>query len=90
MAERTVRIASRHGLHARPASLFTKAAKDSGIAVTVTKGDKSGNAASILSVLSLGANFGDDVVLTADGDGAEAVLDQLVELLSTADPEPAE
>ena len=85
MAERTVRIASKHGLHARPASLFTQAAKETGLTVTVTKGDKSGNAASILSVLALGANCGDEVVLAAEGDGAETALDQLAELLSTPD-----
>lgn len=90
MAERTVKIASKHGLHARPASLFTKAAKESGIAVTVTKGEKSSNAASILGVLTLGANSGDEVVLSAEGEGAEEVLDQLVELLSTPDAESAE
>lgn len=90
MAERTVQIASEHGLHARPASLFTKAAKDSGIKITVTKGDKSSNAASILGVLTLGANCGDEVVLTAEGDGADAVLDHLVGLLSTPDVDSAE
>lgn len=90
MAERTVQIASRHGLHARPASLFTKAARDSGMVVTVTKGEKSGNAASILAVLSLGANCGDTVVLRTEGEGGEDVLDRLAELLSTPDEELAE
>lgn len=82
--ERTVQIGSSHGLHARPAKLFAQAAKDAGIPVTIAKGAGSPvNAASILSVISLGVEHGDTVTLTADGDDAEATLDTLTELLTT-------
>ncbi|MET0932210.1 MAG: HPr family phosphocarrier protein [Mycetocola sp.] len=84
MAERTVRIGSSHGLHARPAKLFTQAASKSGSKVTVAKGSGAPvNAASILAVISLGVDHGDYVTLNADGDNAEQVLDELVELLVT-------
>lgn len=88
---RTVRIGSSHGLHARPAKLFAQAAKDAGIPVTIAKGDgKAANAASILGVIALGIEKDDEVTLTADGDGAEAVLDALESLLSTDhDEDPA-
>ena len=53
MVERTVRIGSTHGLHARPAKLFTQAAAASGAAVTISKsGGKPVNGASILAVIS--------------------------------------
>lgn len=81
---RTVRVGSSHGLHARPAKLFAQAAKESGIPVTIAKDSgKPVNAASILGVIALGIDFGDHVVITADGDNAEAVLDTLTELLTT-------
>ena len=83
MAERTVTVASAHGLHARPASLFVQAVSASGLAVQVAKGDKSINAASILGVISPGINHGDEVTLTAEGDGAEGVLDTLTVILTT-------
>ncbi len=84
MATRTVTIAASHGLHARPAKLFAEAAKNSGLDVTVAKGDgKPANAASILGVIALGANQGDEVTLTVEGDGAETVLDQLAGMLET-------
>ena len=83
-ATRTVRIGSSHGLHARPAKLFAQAAKDSGIAVTIAKDSgKAVNAASILGVLSLGIGHGETVTLSADGDGADAALDSLAEVLGT-------
>lgn len=84
MAERTVRIGSAHGLHARPAKLFTQAAAASGAAVRIAKaGGKAVNAASILGVISLGIDHGDDVTLSVDGDNAEAVLDELTDFLLT-------
>ncbi|MDF2506733.1 MAG: phosphotransferase [Microbacterium sp.] len=83
-ATRTVRIGSSHGLHARPAKLFAQAAKDSGLAVTIAKDSgKPVNAASILGVIALAIEYGDYVTLTADGEGAEGVLDTLTELLTT-------
>ncbi len=84
MAERTVTVASSVGLHARPASLFAQAAAKAGVPVQLTSAaGKSVNAASILGVLSLGIGHGEEVVLSADGEGADAALDTLAELLGT-------
>lgn len=83
MPERTVVVASKVGLHARPASLFSQAAAATGVPVTITgPTGKSVNAASILGVLSLGIDHGQEVSLSAEGDGADAALDSLVTLLS--------
>ncbi|HEV7949789.1 MAG TPA: HPr family phosphocarrier protein [Glaciihabitans sp.] len=83
MPERTVTIASAHGLHARPASLFVQAVAGSGLPVELTKGDKTLNAASILGVISLGIEHGDEVTLSAEGDNADSVLDELATFLLT-------
>jgi phosphocarrier protein len=83
MPERTVAVASSVGLHARPASLFSQAAAQSGATVTLTAKGRSVNAASILGVLSLGIGHDEEVVLSAEGDGAETALDTLAELLAT-------
>ena len=83
MADRTVTIASAHGLHARPASLFVQAVTGSGLVVELTKGDKKINAASILGVISLGVQQGDEVTLHTEGDNAETVLAELATFLET-------
>lgn len=84
MVERTVRIGSTHGLHARPAKLFTQAVVSSGAAVTISKsGGTPVNAASILAVIAQGIDHGDDVTIVVDGGDEHVVLDRLVELLST-------
>lgn len=82
MAEQTIRIASAHGLHARPASIFTQAAAAAGIPVQLAKGDRSVNAASILAVISLGIDHGDEVTVSAEGDDAERIVGDLVALLA--------
>jgi len=82
-SERTVTIASSVGLHARPAALFVQAATATGLAVQISKaGEERVDARSILGVMALGAKHGEEVLLTADGDGADTALDGLVALLS--------
>jgi phosphocarrier protein HPr len=82
MAERRVRIGSRVGLHARPASLFVQAVHGSPSAVTIARGDGDPvDASSILNVLTLNVGSGDEVTLRADGEQAAATLDALAEML---------
>ncbi|MET9555832.1 HPr family phosphocarrier protein [Streptomyces sp. NPDC006645] len=83
MAERRVNVGWAEGLHARPASIFVRAATASGVPVTIAKADGSPvNAASMLAVLGLGAQGGDEVVLFSDADGAEVALDRLAKLVA--------
>jgi len=83
MAERTVTIGWPEGLHARPASVFVRAAGAVGVPVTIAKaGGTPVNAASMLALLGLGAEAGDQVVLASDAEGADAALDRLAKLVS--------
>jgi phosphotransferase system HPr (HPr) family protein len=83
--ERTVILGSKSGLHARPAAVFVQHAKkfQSQITLSIFKdsGDKTVNAKSMLSVLSLGAEQGDRVVLKTNGEDAEVAADKLAALL---------
>ncbi|EYT49608.1 phosphocarrier protein [Brachybacterium muris] len=82
MAERTVKIASSSGLHARPASIFAKAAGEQPATVTIEKvGGNAVQASSILMLMTLGAGHGDEVVLRAEGEGAEESVNALGDLL---------
>jgi phosphocarrier protein HPr len=83
MPQRTVTIASSVGLHARPAALFVQAATATGLPIQIGRtGEEQVDARSILGVMALGAKHGEEVTVTADGDGAESALDELVALLS--------
>lgn len=88
MSERQVQIESNVGLHARPAALFVQAAAQAPMAVSVAKlGGTPVSAKSILSVLGLDVRHGERIVITAEGDGAEAVLDEMAALVSVPEPD---
>lgn len=83
MAERQVTVKSEVGLHARPAATFVQTAAKASLDVTVAKaGGEPVNAKSILAVLSLDVREGDTVVIRAEGEGAEELLDQLAGIAS--------
>ena len=85
MPSEVVKIGSTVGLHARPAKLLATAAKAAGVAVTIGRpGEEAVNAASLLSIMAIGAKCCEDVEITvADGDGADLVLASLVEIVAT-------
>jgi phosphocarrier protein len=84
MPEITVKVGSTVGLHARPAALFVQAAARQPVPVRIGKpGGDSVDARSILLVLGLDARGGQDVILSAEGEGAQGALDELATLVST-------
>lgn len=84
MPQRTVTVASKVGLHARPAAVFVKKAAEQPVPVTLARaGGAPVNAKSMLAVMSLDVRGGERVILAADGEGAAAAVDELAELLET-------
>jgi phosphocarrier protein HPr len=82
--ERRVTVGSAVGLHARPAARLVRAVAQSGVPVTIGKHDGPAvNAGSILSVLSLRAECGDQVVLQTADETASDALDQLAALVAS-------
>ncbi|MBB4933863.1 phosphocarrier protein [Lipingzhangella halophila] len=81
MAVRRVKVGAEVGLHARPAALFVQAAAQADGEVTVAKGDSEPvSAKSILALMGLDVRHGDEIVITADSEDPETVLDTLVEI----------
>lgn len=90
MRQRKVTIGPEVGLHARPAARFVKGAAACGCDVRVGRpGQQPVNAASMLSVLSLCARQGEELVLSADGENADAALAQLAAIVESVDEDPA-
>jgi phosphocarrier protein HPr len=84
MPQRRVTVGSKIGLHARPAALFVRAAARQRAKVTIAKDGKPPvDAKSILAVLGLDVRGGEEVVLVAEGEEAEAALDELAALVAT-------
>ncbi|MGW4486055.1 HPr family phosphocarrier protein [Amycolatopsis sp. NPDC004368] len=84
MPEKRVTVASKVGLHARPAALVAKAAAAQPVAVTIAKaGGDPVAAGSVLSLMTLAAEYGDEVVISAEGEGADAAIAAVAELVAT-------
>lgn len=81
MAEITVTIVHKVGLHARPAALFVQEAQKFQADIQVLCCERMGNAKSLLSVLGLGANSGAELTIIAEGEDADAALSALQTLV---------
>ena len=76
-------VGSKSGLHARPAAMVVALAGALDPPVTLRKPDGMAvNARSIVKVLSQNFCYGDLVVVEATGDGAEASVREMVELVA--------
>ncbi len=89
---RQVMIAASHGLHARPAALLSKRAKEFAADVALLRDGRSANVKSAVALMALGTQYGDKVTLTAKGDDARQaiqILAQLIEAWPEELPAPA-
>jgi phosphocarrier protein HPr len=88
MYRRRVAVASTVGLHARPAGLVAQAAAALPTTVRIARvtdgrAGEEVDASSVLALMTLGARYGDEVELSADGADAQAAVDAVAELVGT-------
>ncbi len=83
MAERSVQIVNKHGLHARPAAEMVKAASKFKSDITISRDDLEVNGKSIMGVMMLAAEYGATITLRATGPDASDALDALSVLVSS-------
>lgn len=81
-----VTINNPQGLHMRPAYLFAETASRFECKVELIKNDIRIDGKSVLSILTLGAAQGAEVLIEATGSDAHAAISVLQELLSSGFP----
>lgn len=59
------------GIHARPAGVLAKTAKDLDSEVTITKGEKTVGASKLMMLMGLGIKQGDTITVTINGGDEE-------------------
>jgi phosphocarrier protein HPr len=81
---RTAVVGSRVGLHARPATLIVQRAAAVGAQIRIGRDGKAPvDARSALLLMTLGASRGDEVIIEAEGPGAESALAEMVALVES-------
>jgi len=77
MLERNIRICNKLGLHARASAILASEASRFSSHINLLRGSVSVNCKSIMGIMMLAAAKGSDLLLTAEGDDAEAALNAL-------------
>jgi phosphocarrier protein len=74
MTEKYIKVLNRAGIHARPSALLVQTTKDFKCSIYLEKGNEKINAKSIMGIITLGAGFGTELKISAEGeDEQEAV-----------------
>jgi phosphocarrier protein HPr len=81
VAQATLKIVNKAGLHARASTRFVQAANKFRCNVIVRKDGQDVNGKSIMGVLLLVASQGSDITISCDGDDATQCLGTLSELV---------
>ena len=83
MIERTVTIANKNGLHARPAAEIVKVAAKFKADILLVRDDLEVNGKSIMGVMMLAAEFGSELLLRAEGPDAEEAIGAIAQLIES-------
>lgn len=73
----TYTIQDEVGIHARPAGLLAKKAKEFQSAITLEKDGKSVNLTKLMAVMGMGVKHGDTVTVSIDGTDEETAFAEL-------------
>ncbi|MBX2987059.1 MAG: HPr family phosphocarrier protein [Bdellovibrionaceae bacterium] len=81
MTEFTVRLENAEGLHARPAAVMVKLASQFQSKIEIKAKGQVKNAKSLMSLLSLGLEKGDEIQIIAQGEDGAAAASALQKLI---------
>ncbi|PSL41631.1 phosphocarrier protein [Planomicrobium soli] len=81
MVEKSYKITSPEGLHARPASALVAAVSPFAADVKLGYKEKQVNMKSIMGVMSLGIAMGGEIQIVADGSDEDALMAKVDEVL---------
>ncbi len=78
-----LKIINKTGLHARPATLFVDKSKKFKSEIFIEKNGKSVNAKSLINILSLGVEQGQEIILKINGPDEVEALEELKKLIES-------
>ncbi|HYJ29473.1 MAG TPA: HPr family phosphocarrier protein [Allosphingosinicella sp.] len=81
MVSRTVEMTNKRGLHARASAKFVTLAAQQSAEVEVEKDGNRVCGTSIMGLMMLGAAYGDQIIIHAEGEGADAAMQALLDLV---------
>lgn len=82
MTKKTIQIKLENGLEARRAALLVQEASKHESHIYIESGDRKVNAKSIMGMMSLGLNNGEELIVEADGSDEQAAVEGIEKVLS--------
>jgi len=83
MIERIIKVINRAGIHARPSALLVQTTKNFQSNIFIEKDEYRINAKSIMGIITLGAGYGTELKIIAEGEDEEAAVEALVKLFES-------
>jgi len=83
MTERAITVSNRAGIHARPSALLVQTTKNFSSNIYIEKGSDRINAKSIMGIITLGASYGTELRIIAEGEDEETAVETLVKLFES-------
>jgi len=83
MTEKIVKVINRAGIHARPSALLVQTTKNFKSNIYLERGTDRINAKSIMGIITLGAAYGAELKIIAEGEDEEAAVKSLVRLFES-------
>ena len=82
LVERTVKVSNKYGLHARASTRLAQLASQFSASVLLVgeEAPEPVDATSIIEVMSMGAENGQDITIRVEGEDAEVAIEAIVEL----------
>ena len=82
MIQKSIRIKLETGLEARPVAMLVQVASQFESTVYINANDRKVNAKSIMGMMSLGLDSGEQITVTAEGKDEEAAIEEIEKFLS--------
>ena len=83
MTEKRVTVTNRAGIHARPSALLVQTTKNFTSNIYIEKNNDRINAKSIMGIITLGASYGTDLKIIADGEDEKEAVDTIIRLFES-------
>jgi len=83
MIEKTITVINRAGVHARPSAILVQLTKNFKSNIFIEKNNDRINAKSIMGIITLGASYGTELKIIAEGEDEQAAVNALVRLFES-------
>jgi phosphocarrier protein len=83
MTEKIVTVINRAGIHARPSALLVQTTKNFKSNIYIEKNNDRINAKSIMGIITLGASYGTELKIIAEGEDEQTAVETVARLFES-------